>query len=963
MEQRAYGNFDLELDAEGAFQLLGQGTFGRTYLARHRFLDTPAALKVINARYAAEFQARERFLSEARSVAKLEHKHIARVLDFGEASGVLFYAMEYCCGGTLEQRCALSGGLQEADWFEVARQVTSALVCCHEAGFIHRDIKPSNLMLAYAGGPLCVKLIDFGMVRSIQKILLDSEGGEGMGSPLYASPEQLREGALDARSDLFSLGMSLWFAAIGRVPDAGSPSQVIDRRLDARGYEAELPKSLPQAVREMLLALLQKDPAGRPQSAKEFLHILELGAGRLSSVSVELDDELDKQAASQVEVIVVDQDLKSEFELVRTEGQQATGINHIAKHLVADGSMVWLHVFHPRLWAEKEFRDEVLGNVLQISGAEVLGLIQPVQVRVYRDYAVVLSRPPNGVPLLLELRSAGKLSLAENVEFLEKIAVVVDWLSGVGLPAPDLRPAQIYCQNGDVKGSGISEPTMVPCFASGKNLDSAARDGILWDASATMAVDALTSAGSGDSSVGAFARLVYRMAAGRDCVSAASLSVQAYVAVPELSEEGNRFLSRLIAGVTVPTSCAAVLATVMGTEKVPARGQDSVPNVAAAKSHAEQVLKELGKISRAQEPVSADVVLVRSSVSGEAALQRALMAPSSDGVKSTGQTVFEALSEPLERGVGEDVLRLRGRAAKFWVGYGAAGIGIGLAAAWFFASSARIPEGAVLRFEGDLPGHSQFKVNGAAVSPRRSGRLWEVPLGGGARFPVSVVVEAAGYEEYFQEISRISQLREIVPVRAKRARGVLLFKQSGLSDYDHFAVEIEEALPGEEGVDLHKGERIGDSLRDSSETRVELPTGQYLLTLGGMPSVVSSFSPEQRIHVKSGETVVFSLPPSYSGRYKGQSEQGAVVLKVGRELRSGEISFEAGGAERSGKIRRFKLDNSGTLNAEFLDSAGGIPWDLTAKISADGEVLQVTLVPRGANSVPQTFRLHRVREM
>jgi hypothetical protein len=125
--------------------------------------------------------------------------------------------------------------------------------------------------------------------------------------------------------------------------------------------------------------------------------------------------------------------------------------------------------------------------------------------------------------------------------------------------------------------------------------------------------------------------------------------------------------------------------------------------------------------------------------------------------------------------------------------------------------------------------------------------------------------------------------------------------------------------------------------------------------------VVSGFSPEHRLQVKSGEAVVFNLPPSYSGRYKGEGDRMG-ELKLERELRSGELTFEVSGTEKTGKIRRCKLDNRGVLNAEFLDAAGGVPWDVTAKLSSDGEGLQVDLVSRGANSVPQTLRLQRVRE-
>ena len=968
MEQNRYGNFDLELDSGGAFRLLGQGTFGRTYLARHRFLDTPAALKVINARYAAEPQARERFLSEARSVAKLDHKHIARVLDFGEAGGVLFYALEYCGGGTLEQHCAAAGGLAEGDWFAVARQVAGALACCHEAGFIHRDIKPSNLMLAQAGGPLLLKLIDFGLVRSSRKTSPGAEAGDGAGSPLYASPEQLREEALDARSDLFSLGMSLWHAAIGRAPDTGTTRQIIERRLDGRGYAGDLPKTLPQTVRAILEVLLQKDPASRPQSAKDLLRLLEGAAVGTTPAAATVGG--GERAASRIDVTVLQQDLESEFEIVRTEGEQATGIHYTAKSLLPGGGPVWLHAIHPRLWAGQEFREQVVRNIGGIAGLETQLLLKLVGVREYRDYTVVVAEPPAGVPLLAELKSAGKLAFASCVEFLGRVAADLDRLSVAGLPAADLRPGQIYCEKGGLTGSGILTPTLVPQFVSSGSLESDGGSGSEMDASATMAPEAMSSAGGSDSPLGPFARLVYRMTAGRDCVAAASLSVQAYVAVPELSEEGNRFLSRVIAGVTVPPSCAALLATLTGTEGVSGAGSSSgfkkpaAPAKAAAPVVAVEVQTPVAEKGSQEVPAP-----VESRPSNAGAKPVAPVAGPVVAATATPPPVDppapKAKAAPAQskesKGVAvEGSPAAAGRSAKLWGGVGL--LGIGLAAVWFFATPGRLPEGAVVRIDGDLPGHSQFKVNGTAVTPSRSGRAWEVPLGGGVRLPVSVVFEAAGYEKFPFEIVKASQLKESVAVKAKRARGVLVFKPNGRSDYDHFAVELEEALPGEEAADLRKGERIGDSLRDAAESRVELPTGQYLLTLGGAPSVISGFSPEQRLSVKAGESVVFNLPPSYSGRYKGEGEQGGVELKLERELRSGELTFELSGTEKTGKVRRCKLDNRGVLNAEFLDAAGGVPWDVTAKLSADGEGLQVELVSRGANSVPQTFRLQRVRE-
>ena len=198
------GSYVIMLDAEGRPRQLGTGTFGRTYLAQHQYLETLAALKILNERFAVEASARERFLREGRALVRLDHRHIARLLDFGEAGGALFYAMEYCAGGNLAQRVQQSGPLPIEMWLRVARQLASALDCCHRMGFIHRDLKPSNVMLAHEEEPLVVKLIDFGMVHTEHK---EREGDPALvGTPLYASPEQLREEKAGARSDLFSLG-------------------------------------------------------------------------------------------------------------------------------------------------------------------------------------------------------------------------------------------------------------------------------------------------------------------------------------------------------------------------------------------------------------------------------------------------------------------------------------------------------------------------------------------------------------------------------------------------------------------------------------------------------------------------------------------------------------------------------------------------------------------------------------
>src|SRR5437764_3567325 len=160
-----FGNFEVMNDSEGRPVLLGKGTFGRTYQARHCFLDIIVALKIITERYVADAAVRQRFLTEARAVAKLSHPHIARLYDFGEMDGVLHYAMEYCGGGSLADHVAKKGPLSLRQTMEIAQQISGALKCAHTAGFIHRDLKPSNIMLTTPDGPPFAKLIDLALVQ------------------------------------------------------------------------------------------------------------------------------------------------------------------------------------------------------------------------------------------------------------------------------------------------------------------------------------------------------------------------------------------------------------------------------------------------------------------------------------------------------------------------------------------------------------------------------------------------------------------------------------------------------------------------------------------------------------------------------------------------------------------------------------------------------------------------------
>ncbi|MEO5721098.1 MAG: protein kinase, partial [Chthoniobacterales bacterium] len=254
---------------------------GITYHAQDINLGSPVALKIISAAYAGNREARARFLREARAAAQLRHPNVARVFHFGEtAAGQCFYAMELVEGETLEARVRRDGPLPPMLVLEVAIQVTRALIAAEAQGLVHRDLKPSNMMLVAGDSgdadTLVVKVIDFGLAKAVAAMpVVSGQTHAGFsGTPDFASPEQFSAGevSLDTRSDIYSLGATLWYLLCGRTPFAGrSPGEVHAQPLPREQLaEAKTPAPMVAILRSMLAP----DPVERPQSAGELLTAL-----------------------------------------------------------------------------------------------------------------------------------------------------------------------------------------------------------------------------------------------------------------------------------------------------------------------------------------------------------------------------------------------------------------------------------------------------------------------------------------------------------------------------------------------------------------------------------------------------------------------------------------------------------------------------------------------------------------
>jgi serine/threonine protein kinase len=272
-----FGVYQIDCHADGSLYELGRGAMGVTYRATDTSLQRKVALKIIKIDIAERSaDARERFMREARAAAALRHENVATVHQFGMRleTGQYFYAMELIEGETLDDRVRRAGPLDARTTIQIAQQVTSALAAAEKAGLVHRDLKPANLMLVSPDGEpgndkkLLVKIIDFGLAKAIHTTTdpksLTHDGF--VGTPAFASPEQFEHSALDVRSDIYSLGETLWFALTGKAPFAGRNMEEIRCAQQSHAPPIEQLKAthVPYRLRSLLESMLALEPASRP---------------------------------------------------------------------------------------------------------------------------------------------------------------------------------------------------------------------------------------------------------------------------------------------------------------------------------------------------------------------------------------------------------------------------------------------------------------------------------------------------------------------------------------------------------------------------------------------------------------------------------------------------------------------------------------------------------------------------
>jgi eukaryotic-like serine/threonine-protein kinase len=248
---------------------LGPGGMARVFLGRDEVLDRPVAVKIVEPD-PEDPEIGMRFRREGRAAARLSHPNIVRVYDAGEDEldgiGVSYIVMEYVPGGDFKDMMERNGLLPEAMLSRVGADVAAGLAHAHERGIVHRDVKPRNVLIDDRGSP---KLADFGIARALDATTSHNRAESYLGTAAYSSPEQLKGERVTAKSDVYSLGATLYHAAVGRQPFSGNSIEVANQHVsNAPEPPGERGAKIGEDMEALILACLAKDPSRRPDAAR-----------------------------------------------------------------------------------------------------------------------------------------------------------------------------------------------------------------------------------------------------------------------------------------------------------------------------------------------------------------------------------------------------------------------------------------------------------------------------------------------------------------------------------------------------------------------------------------------------------------------------------------------------------------------------------------------------------------------
>ncbi len=557
-----YHQYEILRREDGSLWELGRGAMGITYKAYDTNLRFTVALKVINSAYLESDTARQRFLREARAAAALRHSNVASVFNLGTEQDNYFYVMEFIDGETVEASVKRKGPLATVDALNIALQVARALAVAAKQQLVHRDLKPTNLMLVDQEGESIVKVIDFGLAKVPKDAGEDSGAltmGGFVGTPHFASPEQVEEGEVDVRSDIYSLGATLYFVLTGQSPFTGSVAQVMSQQLYKPLPMAPL-ANLPRCVVSLLQQMMEKDRKNRPQTPQDLqkailacLEEIRASSGRGGSNSGEPASAFETVdlSSSPGQPLVIGAVLAETYKLVEEFVESPQGRKFLADDL-RRGRRVSLLVLSQEFLSDGARLASLEETVQQLRQAPHPMLREVYSLETVADYSFLVEEYFVGPSLLDVLRARSVLSAPEVVRLLSLLAPVADHASAHRLQHVDLTLLGIHlAYRASSTGSGSQTDLLQRPLTAWEPL-AAKIDGIdfsflpsdtaTWAGSATR-IQGPVGSGPRGSCVRSLSLLAYELLGGpRTRVE----STGQYTPIAALTQEGNAVLRRAL---------------------------------------------------------------------------------------------------------------------------------------------------------------------------------------------------------------------------------------------------------------------------------------------------------------------------------------------------------------------------------------------------------------------------------
>ncbi len=709
----SYNDYEVKKTSDGAPMILGRGSFGVTlWGTRSRkigeiTISDDFAIKVLHAHFTSDSSRVKAFIEEILALRSLQHPNLASYVETDTAkTGEIFLVMELCKGGDLHQIVRKTGKLDESVAIAIGIQICEGLDEAHRKNYIHRDLKPSNVLLAeslsksnpgealaagVAQGSYQFKIVDFGLADKL------ADDGKGplrrlAGTPMFMSPEQVRERPLEAASDLYSLGMTLWYLVQGNGPFLDSSGkelkvekEVMKRHTSSEPHDRSFPSSITPEFRNVLSRLVEKDKKKRISSVREAISMLEaLRSERPVEVNYS-GGASGSSTATQASVISSQGGIPDQWGSGRMEDFFSVDISNKLRsrpigqtfeaRATATDQRVSLTVWETVRDIQSE-EERKLGNYLINLARLTTGalapdnLIQITQVERTRQEWCVAEEWTDGIPLSKFLNLRGRsISLDEASQILHPIAKSCGYLQAQGIQSAMLTVEEVLIVPKRASQlsnlSWLNDPVedwvdWTPKF-SVMALPEEFRDDDAEDEFGSIGGTVSDSFGWGASDLDlkkSYCRLLFRLVDGTEVPLAADWDENSYVTTPKLSSGSNELMRESISSDSTSASIVEILNSICTKEGIfryaaTATRDASVYNTGSLSSRYDTTTK--GGSTGGSRPETG------GGSSGPASVPGSFQAPGSM-VRSYDSELSPALSSVSER---EVIMESKARASSF----------------------------------------------------------------------------------------------------------------------------------------------------------------------------------------------------------------------------------------------------------------------------------------------------------